>query len=88
MTYFNYRHIRCTRTDRVFVDSVLIGHVTTKIDWRERFSLADSITIHYRARRLNGDMLPRCYPSHHDAAEALYEAVHGTRTSSARDPTL
>jgi hypothetical protein len=83
MTYFNYRHIRGTRSDGVYVGTTLIGRVSAKVDWRSRLTVSQTSIISYRAVRLAGDELPVLYPSRHDAAEALYEAGHGSPKADA-----
>jgi hypothetical protein len=72
MTYFTYRRIRATRSDKVYVGSTLIGRVAVMPDWWSRFTLNDAVEVRYRAVGVVGDQLPDLFPSRHDAAEALY----------------
>jgi hypothetical protein len=81
MTYFTYRHIRGTRSDKVYVGSTLIGRVAVMPDWRSRFTLSDTAEVHYRAVDMVGDKVPALFPSRHAAAEALYA---GDRHAPAR----
>lgn len=77
MTYFNFRHIRGTHSDAVYVGSLLVGRIALKTDWRSRITVSDTNIIRYRAVDVGGDALPVLFPSRHDAAEALYEVAHG-----------
>jgi hypothetical protein len=75
MTYFTYRHIRGTRSERVYVGGTLVGRVASMTDWRARIAFSDTAETHYRAVGVVGDVLPVAFPSRHDAAEALYEGA-------------
>jgi hypothetical protein len=80
MTYFTYRRIRGTRSDRVYVGSTLIGRVAVMPDWRSRLTVSDTVEVRYRAIGVVGDKYPVLFPSRHDAAEALYERLrYGSR---------
>jgi hypothetical protein len=72
MTYFTYRRIRGTRSDKVYVGSTFIGRVAVMPDWRSRLTLSDTAEVHYRAVGVVGDKVPVLFSSRHDAAEALY----------------
>lgn len=81
MTYFDYKRIRGSRGQRVYVGTTYVGRVDVVADWRARLSLNPSID-QYRAIDVNGDELPQLFPSRHDAAEALFEVTQGTERAS------
>lgn len=72
MTYFNYKHIRGTRSEEVYAGTTGLGQVTAKVDWRSRLTVSPTSVTHYCAVGLGGDLLPGLFLTRHDAAEALH----------------
>lgn len=79
MTYFNFRSVRGSRGQDVYVRSTLVGRVSTKADWRSRLTLREATLPLYQATAIGGEVLPGLFPSRHDAAEALYTAFRSAR---------
>jgi len=76
MTYFNYKHVRGTHSEAVYVGSTILGRVAVKTAWRPRLTVSpDGADLHYRAIGLGGEALAGVFSSRHDAAEALYEVA-------------
>ena len=76
MTYFNYKHIRGTRSEEVYAGSTILGQVSAKVDWRSRLTVSPTNVTYYCAVGVGGDALPGLFLSRHDAAEALHAVAH------------